>query len=87
MQVAEMMQTNAEPVSIDSDRESTKSDTEYDSLPAKKQNMFIWNQDFEVSCPDDELSSHYFASCKDKMKRLHLHEQFSHHHALLCVSS
>ena len=35
--------------SIDSDRESTKSDSECEPSPTvKKQEMFIWNEDFEV---------------------------------------
>lgn len=40
--------TTTDPVLIDSDRESTKSDSECDPVPAKKQDMFIWNQQYEV---------------------------------------
>jgi hypothetical protein len=37
-----------EPICSDSDRESTKSEDDV-APPAKKQSMFIWNEDFEVS--------------------------------------
>ena len=42
--------TNTEPISIESDRESTKSDSDSECTPPKmKQDMFIWNTHFEAS--------------------------------------
>lgn len=46
MQFAQTAATT-DPISLDSDRESTKSDSE-DPTPTKKQNMFIWNKQYEV---------------------------------------
>ncbi len=40
----------SEPISVDSDRESNKSDSEYDPIPTKEQDLFIWNPSYQVSC-------------------------------------
>lgn len=51
MQFAQTAATT-DPISLtlESDRESTKSDSE-DPTPTKKQNMFIWNKQYEVLSP------------------------------------
>lgn len=48
MQYLEDQTEQMEPISIDSDRDSNKSDSETDSLPTKEQDMFIWNPSFQV---------------------------------------
>ncbi len=42
------MTSTSDPISIDSDRDSTKSDSESDVLPTKEQDMYIWSAKFEV---------------------------------------
>ena len=49
MQYIEEQTGTTEPISIDSDRESNKSDNECDPVPTKEQDMFIWNPDYQVS--------------------------------------
>ena len=50
MEFVPQTSTSTDPILIDSDRESTKSDSESEpvTLPAKAQDMFIWNAKYEV---------------------------------------
>lgn len=41
--------TDSELISIDSDRDSNKSDSDSETAPIKEQNMFIWNEKYEVA--------------------------------------
>lgn len=50
--------TTTDPGSIDSDRESTKSEASSgcEIEPAKKENMFIWSDQYEVRGRDGMLA-------------------------------
>ena len=49
MQYIEDQTLTSEPISIDSDWESNKSDSECDpGVPTKEQDMFIWNPTYQV---------------------------------------
>ena len=42
------MAAASEPISVDSDRESNKSDSDSEPVPCKEQDMFIWSPKYEV---------------------------------------